>query len=108
MLLDFDLGQRDGIDFMRVAAIGYEAGIAGDRRGGRDRRGEADQARHRRRISEARPSSRAGRRHSGVLAGKVWFEQNYLQKIVGRASEEEMPHTRKLTEREQQVLSRCI
>jgi DNA-binding NarL/FixJ family response regulator len=43
-----------------------------------------------------------------TLAGKVWFEQNYLQKIVGRAAErsveEERPRTRKLTEREQQVL----
>jgi DNA-binding NarL/FixJ family response regulator len=43
-----------------------------------------------------------------VLAGNVWFEQNYLQKIVGRAAERaaenQMPRTRKLTEREQQVL----
>jgi two-component system, NarL family, nitrate/nitrite response regulator NarL len=39
-----------------------------------------------------------------VLAGKVWFEPNGLQKIVGGRTEEELPRTRKLTEREQQVL----
>jgi DNA-binding NarL/FixJ family response regulator len=39
-----------------------------------------------------------------VLAGKVWFEQDYLHKIVGRASTDGLPRTRKLTEREEQVL----
>jgi DNA-binding NarL/FixJ family response regulator len=38
-----------------------------------------------------------------VLAGKVWFEQNYSQKIVAR-TEEVSTYTRKLTERKQQVL----
>jgi DNA-binding NarL/FixJ family response regulator len=40
-----------------------------------------------------------------VLAGKVWFDQKYLQKMVGRATEEDLPRTRKLTDRERQVLN---
>jgi two-component system nitrate/nitrite response regulator NarL len=42
-----------------------------------------------------------------VLSGKVWFDQDQLQKIIGRsASKEEDPIAfTKLTERERQVLS---
>jgi DNA-binding NarL/FixJ family response regulator len=40
-----------------------------------------------------------------VLAGKVWFEQDFLNKLIGHATQEELPRTRKLTEREQQVLA---
>jgi len=39
-----------------------------------------------------------------VLAGRVSFDQDYLRKIVGRATKAEVPRTNKLTEREQQVL----
>ena len=106
VLLDFDLGQWDGIDFMTVAAsIGYRgrvllvtAGIDESSAANLLRRGIAGV------FLKHDPPAVLVDAIREVLAGKVWFEQNDLRRIVGRASEEEAPRTRKLTEREQQVL----
>jgi DNA-binding NarL/FixJ family response regulator len=106
VLLDFDLGERDGIDFMRVAeSIGFRgkvllvtAGVDEASAANLIKRGVAGV------FLKHDPPAVLVDAIREVLSGKVWFEQNYLQKIVGRATEEELPHTRKLTEREQQVL----
>jgi DNA-binding NarL/FixJ family response regulator len=106
VLLDFDLGERDGIDFMRVAEnIGYRgkvllvtAGVDEASAANLIKRGIAGV------FLKHDPPAMLVDAIREVLSGKVWFEQTYLQKIVGRAAQEELPHTRSLTEREQQVL----
>jgi two-component system nitrate/nitrite response regulator NarL len=109
VLLDFDLGQRDGLDFMRAAetlrfkgkVLLVTAGVS-----------DADAAsliRHG--ISGIFPKHNSpvllAEAIREVLSGKVWFDQDQLQKIIGRAASKEdepVPFT-KLTERERQVLS---
>lgn len=109
VLLDFDLGQRDGLDFMGVAeglrfkgkVLLVTAGVS-----------DADAASLiRQGISGIFPKHNSPvllvEAIREVLSGKVWFDQNQLQKIVGRAAskeDESIPFT-KLTERERQVLS---
>ncbi len=112
VLLDFDLGgaRRHRLHACRRRDRLSGKGPAGHRRGGRSRCRQPAQAGHRRGIPEAQPARHAGRGAiREVLAGNVWFEQNYLKKIVGhaaeRAAENQVPRTRKLTEREQQVLT---
>jgi two-component system nitrate/nitrite response regulator NarL len=110
VLLDFDLGARDGTDFMNVAAgIGYRgkvllvtAGVDETSAANLLKSGIAGI------FLKHNPPAMLVEAIREVLAGNVCFEQNYLQKIVGRAAERtaenETPRTRKLTEREQQVL----
>lgn len=106
ILLDFDLGQRDGVEFMRLAAsVGYRgrvllvtAGVDEGTAATLVKSGIAGVF-----FKHDPPAALLDAIHE-VLAGKVWFDQNYLQKIVGQAAETEPPRTRKLTEREQQVL----
>lgn len=106
VLLDFDLGQRDGVEFMRLAAsIGYQgrvllvtAGVDESTAATLVKRGVAGVF-----LKHDPPAVLLEAIHE-VLAGKVWFDQSYLQKIVGQATETERPRTSKLTEREQQVL----
>jgi DNA-binding NarL/FixJ family response regulator len=107
VLLDFDLGQRDGTDFMRAAeSIGYQgrvllvtAGVDETRAADLIKRGVAGV------FLKHDPPAKLVSAIREVLAGRVSFEQNYLKKIVGRANEAEPPRTGKLTEREQQVLA---
>jgi DNA-binding NarL/FixJ family response regulator len=107
VLLDFDLGQRDGTDFMRAAEnIGYQgrvllvtAGVDETRAANLIKRGVAGV------FLKHDPPAKLVSAIREVLAGRVSFEQNYLKKIVGRANEAESPRTGKLTEREQQVLA---
>jgi DNA-binding NarL/FixJ family response regulator len=110
VLLDFDLGERDGIDFMNVAAaIGYcgkvllvTAGVDEVNAANLLKRGIAGV------FLKHNPPAMLVEAIREVLAGNVWLEQNYLQKLVGRAAEQsaenQVPRTRKPTEREQQVL----
>jgi two-component system nitrate/nitrite response regulator NarL len=109
VLLDFDLGQRDGLDFMRIAeALRFEGKVLLVTAG----------------VSDADATSLIQRGISGifpkhnspvllaeaireVLSGKVWFKQDQLQKFIRHAvskEDEPVPLT-KLTEREHQVLS---
>jgi len=108
VLLDFDLGERDGIDFMRVSEeLHYQgrvllvtAGVDEPTVANLVKRGIAGV------FLKHDPPAVLVDAIREVLAGRVWFDQNYLQRIVGRfPEEEELPRTRKLTEREQQVLS---
>jgi two-component system, NarL family, nitrate/nitrite response regulator NarL len=106
VLLDFDLGERDGIDFMYVAAsIGYRgkvllvtAGLDETSAANLVKRGIAGVF-----LKHDPP---AGLIHAirQVLSGKVWFEQDCLRKILGGTTEKEQPRAHMLTEREQQVL----
>jgi two-component system nitrate/nitrite response regulator NarL len=109
VLLDFDLGQRDGLDFMRVAeALCFKgkvllvtAGVSDSDAASLIRRG----------ISGIFPKHNSpvllAEAIREVLSGKVWFDQGQLQKIIGRAASKEDEPTpfAKLTERERQVLS---
>jgi two-component system nitrate/nitrite response regulator NarL len=109
VLLDFDLGQRDGLDFMRVAeALQFKgkvllvtAGVSDTDAASLIRQG----------ISGIFPKHNSpvllAEAIREVLSGKVWFDQGQLQKIIGRAAstkDEPLAFT-KLTERERQVLS---
>ena len=106
VLLDFDLGQRDGMDFMRVAeSIGYRgkvllvtAGVEEASAANLVQHGVAGV------FLKHDPPAVLVEAIRQVLSGKVWFEQDYLHRITGRAGASEQPRTRKLTEREQQVL----
>ena len=107
VLLDFDLGQRDGMDFMQVAeSIGYQgkvllvtAGVAETSAAYLLKCGVAGIF-----LKHDSPGVLVDAIRK-VLSGKVWFDQDYLQKIVGRETEKELPHTHKFTERERQVLA---
>jgi DNA-binding NarL/FixJ family response regulator len=107
VLLDFDLGQRDGIDFMRVAeSAGYKGRVLLVT-AGVDETSAANLLKHG--IAgvflKHDPPAVLVDAIRAVLAGKVWFEQDFLNKLIGHATQEELPRTRKLTEREQQVLA---
>jgi len=108
VLLDFDLGQRDGREFLRLAREqGFNGKIllvtAGVDPGA---------------VSELIRSGISGvfRKHDSaallaqgirdVMAGKVWLDQDQLQTALSAESTTPQPiETRRLTEREQQVLS---
>lgn len=107
VLLDFDLGTNDATDFMRLTGrLGYDgkillvtAGVDEATAANLVKRGVAGI------FLKHEPPAVLVQAIREVLAGKVWFEQSYLHRMVRRAGEEEAQRTRKLTEREQQVLS---
>jgi len=110
VLLDFDLGERDGREFLRLAR---EQGFKGKVlvvTAGVDARA----------ASELIRSGISGvfRKHDSaallaqgirdVMAGKVWLDQQQLQSAIeaeAAASRPDQGKTRKFTERERQVLS---
>jgi len=108
VLLDFDLGQRDGREFLRLARKeGFNGKIL------LVTAGVDDGA-----VSELIRSGISGvfRKHDSaallaqgirdVMAGKVWLDQEQLQTALGAKSTAPPPSgTRQFTEREQQVLS---
>jgi two-component system, NarL family, nitrate/nitrite response regulator NarL len=107
VLLDFDLGERDGVDFMHVAAsLGYRgrillvtAGVDETSAANMVKRGIAGI------FLKHDPPAVLVDAIRQVLNGKVWFGQDYLNDIFSGATAEEPPRTRKLTEREHQVLA---
>jgi DNA-binding NarL/FixJ family response regulator len=107
VLLDFDLGARDGCDFMGVAeSIGYGGKILLVT-AGVDETSAANLIKHGIAGVFLKHNSPAVLVDAirEVLAGNVWFEDNYLRKIADRSTGEEAPHARNLTKREQQVLA---
>jgi two-component system nitrate/nitrite response regulator NarL len=106
VLLDFDLGQRDGAEFMRLArqqgfngkVLVVTAGV------------EKEQ------VAELVRNGISGifMKHDSaalliegirdVLAGKVWFDRELLQEAMGRVGSQESSAER-FTERERRVLS---
>ncbi|MGD0974471.1 MAG: response regulator transcription factor [Candidatus Korobacteraceae bacterium] len=109
VLLDFDLGQQDGLDFMRVAeGLRFKGKVLLVTAGLND----ADAANLLRKgIVGIFPKHNSPELLSQAireaLSGKAWFEQSQLQKIAGSAisAEDEPARSGKLTERERQVLS---
>jgi two-component system, NarL family, nitrate/nitrite response regulator NarL len=106
VLLDFDLGQRDGLEFMRVAeSIGYQGKVLLVTAGAEET-SAANLVKHG--IAgvffKHDPPVILVEAIRQVLSGKVWAEQNYLHRITGHADANKLPRTRKLTEREQKVL----
>lgn len=107
VLLDFDLGERNGLDFMRVSeGVGFTgkvllvtAGVDEMNAANLVKRGIAGV------FLKHDPPALLVDAIREVLAGKVWFDQSYLKNVLGRAAKEELPHTRKLTDRERQVLA---
>ena len=109
VLLDFDLGQRDGLDFMQaVEHLSFKGKVLLVTAG----------------VSEAAAASLIRQGIAGifpkhnspellvqaireVLSGRAWFEPGQLQKIMGSvvAKEEGAKPSSRLTERERQVMS---
>jgi DNA-binding NarL/FixJ family response regulator len=107
VLLDFDLGRRDGLDFMRMAeSIAYKGKVLLVT-AGVDETSAANLVKHGMAgvFLKHDPPAVLVDAIRAVLSGKVWFEQDYLHRLVGSAAKEELPRSRKLTEREQQVLA---
>ena len=109
VLLDFDLGQRDGREFMRLARRQGFAGKVLVVTAGVEKEQAADLIR----------SGISGifMKHDSaalliegihdVLAGKVWFDPELLQEAVGGAEAHQKSEAQRFTERERQVLS-CV
>jgi DNA-binding NarL/FixJ family response regulator len=106
VLLDFDLGHRDGGEFMRLArqqgftgkVLVVTAGVEKEQTAELIRGGISG-------IFMKHDSASLlieGIRE--VLAGKVWFDQHLLQEALGRVGSQESKAER-FTERERQVLS---
>jgi DNA-binding NarL/FixJ family response regulator len=109
VLLDFDLGNEKGSAFLGQArAAGFQgktllltAGVTELEAAEMIRQGIAGIVLKHSTPGELSQSIRE------ALAGKVWFEQGYLKKIMERATEPQAPapRTRAFTDRENQVLS---
>jgi two-component system, NarL family, nitrate/nitrite response regulator NarL len=108
VLLDFDLGRQNGLDFMRVAeSIGFQGKVLLVTAGLDDvyasiliRLGVVGI------FLKHNPYELLSEAIRKVLSGKVWFEQGQLQKIVaGPFLENEEVSSTKLTTREREVLS---
>lgn len=109
VLLDFDLGQRDGLDFMQVAeGLHFKGKVLLVTAGLND----ADAAKLLKRgvagiFPKHQPPELLSEAIHYVLSGKAWFDQGQLQRIVGARPQEEddLARISILTERERQVLS---
>ena len=106
VLLDFDLGQRDAGEFMRSARQQGFNGKVLVVTAGVEKEQAVDLIRNGISGIFMKHNSAAllveGIRH--VLAGKVWFDQEFLQTTMGEGSLQEAK-TEQFTERERQVFS---
>ena len=109
VLLDFDLGQSDGAQFMRSAGEqGYTgkvlvvtAGVGRDEAVDLIRSGVAGI------FTKSNSATRLAEGIRDVMAGKVWFDQELLQEAIGRTKSRSENQTGLFTERERLVLS-CV
>lgn len=108
VLLDFDLGQRDGLEFMVSApAAGFvgkillvTAGVSELNASRLIRSGIAGIF-----VKHSSPALLIHAIHE-VMAGKVWFDQDYLSRVVTKTAQESAaPRTGHFTSRERQVLA---
>jgi len=106
VLLDFDLGHRDGGEFMRLARRHGFTGKVLVVTAGVEKEQAADLIRNGISGIFMKHNSAAllveGIRH--VMAGKVWFDREFLQEAMGPGSLQESKGEQ-FTERERQVLS---
>jgi two-component system, NarL family, nitrate/nitrite response regulator NarL len=107
VLLDFDLGQRDGAEFMRLAKQQGFSGKVLVVTAGVEKEQAADLIRNGISGIFMKHNSAAllieGIRD--VLAGKVWFDRELLQEAMGGAGSRQESKAVRFTERERQVLS---
>jgi two-component system nitrate/nitrite response regulator NarL len=109
MLLDFDLGQSDGAQFMRSAGEhGYRgkvlvvtAGVGKDEAADLIRSGVSGI------FTKSNSAALLADGIRDVMAGKVWFDQELLQEAMGRAESRSENQAGLFTERERLVLS-CV
>ena len=107
VLLDLDLGQSDGAQFLRLAREqGYTgkilvvtAGVEKEKAGDLIRKGVSGIF-----TKKNSAASLAAGIHN-VMEGKVWFDQELLQETLGRAGGRSEKQDARLTERERLVLS---
>jgi DNA-binding NarL/FixJ family response regulator len=107
VLLDYDLGEHDGVDFMQAAAsLGFEGKVLLVTAGLGTRKlaelldyGVAGV------FLKHSPPELLRRAIDEVIAGNTWMDRNLLQKVLQVKSEPIRPPEIRLTEREKQVLS---
>lgn len=107
VLLDFDLGQRDGRDFMQMAAQrGFEGKVLVVT-AGVDKEQAADLIRCGVSGIFMKHNSAASLVEGirDVLAGKVWFDRRLLQEVVEAASSTNESNAKQFSQREREVLS---
>ena len=107
VLLDFDLGQRDGAKFLRSAhAQGYTGKVLVVT-AGVDKHEAADLIRNGVSGIFTKHNSAAllAEGIRDVMSGKVWFDQELLREAVGEGKPRSKDETERFTERERQVLS---
>lgn len=108
VLLDFDLGEQDGREFIRLARVQGFKGKVLVVTAGVDRRAAAEMIRSGISGVFAKRDSAAllARGIRDVMAGKVWLDQEQLQAALkSEGSVQEKNRQKPFTEREQQVLS---
>jgi DNA-binding NarL/FixJ family response regulator len=107
VLLDFDLGQRDGAEFMRLARRRGFNGKVLVVTAGVDKEQAAELVRNGISGIFMKHDSAAllieGIRD--VLTGKVWFDRELLQEAMGGTGSRQESKAERFTERERQVLS---
>jgi two-component system, NarL family, nitrate/nitrite response regulator NarL len=107
VLLDFDLGQRDGGEFMRLARQQGFSGKVLVVTAGVEKEQVAELIRNGISGVFMKHNSAAllieGIRD--VIAGKVWFDQELLQEAMGGAASRQESKAERFTERERQVLA---
>jgi len=109
VLLDFDLGQSDGAQFMRSAGEqGYKgkvlvvtAGVGKDEAVDLIRSGVSGI------FTKSNSATLLAEGIRDVMAGKVWFDQELLQEAMGGAKTRSEDQSGRFTERERSVLS-CV
>jgi len=109
VLLDFDLGQSDGAQFMRSAGEqGYKgkvlvvtAGVGKDEAADLIRSGVSGI------FTKSNSATSLAEGIRDVMAGKVWFDQELLQEAMGGAKTRSEDQSGRFTERERSVLS-CV
>jgi DNA-binding NarL/FixJ family response regulator len=109
VLLDFDLGQSDGAQFMRSAGeqsykgkvLVVTAGVGRDEAADLIRGGVSGI------FTKSNSATSLAEGIRDVMAGKVWFDQELLQDAMGGARTRSEDQSDRLTERERSVLS-CV
>jgi two-component system nitrate/nitrite response regulator NarL len=107
VLLDYDLGERNGLDFMHAArSLGFHgkvllvtAGVDPSKAAALLDLGIAGL------FLKHNPPELLKRAIAEVLAGNVWLERDFLRKVLDAAAQAPPASETRLTERETQVLS---
>jgi len=107
ILLDYDLGQSDGTQFMRSELAQHYTGKVLVVTAGIEKQEAGDLIRSGVSGIFAKSNSAASLAEGihDVMAGKVWFDPEVLQEVLGAAESRSEPRTSRFTEREELALS---